>query len=335
MICYVCGFLELYLYFSGDEISRILERCTLDTYIPSPWLFCGGLQTRVAIGSVTVPFVREYQREILKARNGSTVSIDWFDHPEEMNKKFAGLLLIMNHACNGNMTLVNSAISLCGEYNLGCCLITMPGISDLPLSFSNAGFNLSLLPELEATMERVNQHVGVHFPKVGLGFSLGGIPLLEFSEFAGKSAFFATAYVSLPINIEQFLIDETLVTTHCLRQMQSVVRANSEFLTSVNPAWCAQAMEATSLKEFLQSTCPNPEVLLTNQNRPTLLVFAIDDVAVPFFDSVDLIKLTKNKQIAIVVTENGGHCGFKTVHTHSVIVTTCLEFLANTVRPDF
>ena len=312
------------MYFSSEELSRILERCTLvtDTYFPVPWLLTGRLHTRAA--SIITPVPSTYEREILKAPNGSTVAIDWFDHPEEVSKKFTGLLLIMNHACNGNTLHLTSAISNAGRYKLGCCLITLPGISDLVLSGPNPGFGLSFLVELQAIMDRVNQHVGVHFPKVSLAFSLGGVPLLEFSS---VSPFFSQVYISLPLNLDLFESDI------CLEQAKRVTKKNSDTITKTNPT----ISEISNLKE-LRNLFPssNPIISIESISRPTLLIYALDDESIPFFETVDLVRLCRNKNIAVATTNAGGHCGFQTVNDtdhETWIVTASLEFLASSILP--
>lgn len=328
-------------------LSSVLERCSFctDMYIPVPWLASGRAQTAAAVHNRSYgPADSSFQREILKAPNGSTVGIDWFDHPEDMNKKFAGLLIILNHGCNGCLLWphLEAARGRAADFGLGCCVVTLQGVGGVPVTSPNVGFGLSFLVELKAIMERVNQHVGAHFPKVAMAFSLGGVPLVEFIG-QEKTAFFSCAFVSLPMNLEKFCLAENAVTEHCLVEAKKLLKTNSEFLTGWNLASSTRALDASSLTEFFDAirqkaptsglyTAVNPAVTIDAIARPSLFVYAADDAAVEFYESVDLARMCRNRNIAVCVTENGGHCGFRTL-TDSWLANACLDFLSSTVKP--
>lgn len=321
-----------YLYIGGDKISRILENCTWTTssYIPTPWLTRGNSHTQSAINRGEPLREKQYEREILMAANTSTVSIDWFDHPENIVKEYLGLIVIFNHGLNGRLS--NGVIRAVGEVaasrKLGVCVVNLQGTSGLPMSSANIGMGLSFIVEYKAVTERLTQHVGASFPKTAVGMSIGGVPLIEYLGLE-KGFFSSLILISCPLNLERFGLLHNLVTDYMMEEGRCILKANADFVTKSEPEAVTKALEAmTTLNEFLNLTVAKPwghaNILtgyaavdpyshLDSMTRPTLLVYALDDDAIDLTGTIDLLRLCRNRNIAVAVTEAGGHCGFRTL----------------------
>lgn len=320
-----------YLYIGGEKISRILENCTWTTssYIPIPWLTRGDAHTKSAIYRGEPLHEQQYEREILMAANTSTVSIDWFDHPENIVKKYLGLIVIFNHGLNGRLS--NGVIRAVGEVaairKLGVCVVNLQGTSGLPMSSANIGIGLSFVVEYKAVTERLTQHVGASFPKTAVGMSIGGVPLIEYLGLE-KGFFSGLILISCPLNLERFGLLDNVVTDYMMEEGRGILKANADYVTKSEPEAVAKALEAITLNEFLNLTVAkrwghanilagyaavDPYSHLDSMTRPTLLVYSLDDEAIDLTSTIDLLRLCRNRNIAVAVTEAGGHCGFRTL----------------------
>ena len=329
-------------------MSRILERCnwTTDSYIPSPLLVRGYSHMSAAMSHGSPVPEDAFEREMLRAPNGATVAIDWFDHPEDIVKKCRSLLVIFNHGLNGalSQTLIKSARALATEHKLGICVINIQGSSGVPLSSPQSSLGLSFIVELKAVVERINQHIGPQFPKTALALSIGGVPVVEFMD-QEKSGFSSMVLVSCPMNLDRFGTNELLVDIG-----KATLRASADdFTEHLGGDVIAKALDSVDLNEFLSHTIAKPwshpgvssfysvvdplhhlEVI----RIPTLLIYALDDTDVDFIRTVDLIRLCRNDQIAFAVTEAGGHCGFQSLKPNWLMRAVC-EFAVSSCKPVF
>ena len=289
-----------------------------------------------------------YDREILMSPNSATVCIDWLDHPEDMVKKFHSLLIIVNHGlCTGfSNNLIRNVHQISGKHRLGVCVINFQGISDVAMTSSSIGMGLSFIVELKTALERINQHVGGNFPKVAVGLSIGAIPLLEYIGLE-KNAFTSSILISCPLILERFMSNQCAATHAMVEEGKRVLKNNSEFVTKSDPERVTKALEAENLDEFLTETITkpwgysglsptlisaDPIPRLDGVAKPTLMLYALDDESIDFTSSVDLFRLCKNPNIAVAVTEAGGHCGFSSLGNQSWLATVITEFALNSTR---
>lgn len=339
---------EPYLYFTGKKMSRILERCnwTTDSYFPSPFIFGGYSHMRAASSHGCAIPETSFEREIFRAPNGSTVAIDWFDHPEEIVKKYRSLLVIFNHGLNGPLSraLIRSAIAVAPERKMALCVINVQGTAGVPLSSPQSSVGLSFILEYKSVVERINQHIGPMFPKTAFAASMGGIPVVEFMD-QEKSGFSSLVLVSCPTDLDRFGTSELLMDMG----KETLKTEADGFTQHLGAEETAKAMEAVVLSEFLLHTIakpwshPNiasvytaadPRPHLDAIRIPTLLIYALDDADVNFIKNVDLLRLCRNEQIALAVTEVGGHCGFQTVTPNWLMRAVC-EFAVSSCKPVF
>ena len=347
---YIKHHLEPYLYMSGNNMSRVLERCgwTTSSYVSQPWLNSGNSHFKLAIARAVPLSEDSYERELLLAPNSSTISIDWFNHPEEISKRFHGLLVVFAHCLNGSLltTLINSALRRAGSHKLSVCVVTVQGTNGVALSSDETGMSLSFIIEFKAATDRINQHLGASFPKAAVACSIGGIPVVEFLE-VDRSAYSSLILVSCPLDLGRFLVDENEVTDYLLSQGKQVLKDNADVLTRADIEEFSKATEATNLHDFLAYTVSRPRdkqglsFLLRNVDpyksldtirKPTLMIYALDDESIQFTSSVDLIRLCRNTNIAVAVTEEGGHCGFQTLESDWLAECIC-EFASSASKP--
>ena len=328
----IYSLIEPYLYISGTAVSNILARCnwTTDSYTPIPWFLRGASHTISAINRGAALPGSLFEREILMAANASTIAIDWFDHPEDMVKKYQGLLVIFNHGLNGGLSqgLIKSALSAAHPFKLGVCVVNLQGVCEVGMSSTSIGVGLSFILEYKSVTERIHQHVGASFPKTAVALSIGGVPVVEFLA-QEKTSYSGLVLVSCPLHLGSFGVQDNVVTDHLLAEGKSTVKTNADVLTAKgNTANVAKAMDASSVNELIEAvgTKPwghasidsllravDPHPHLDTITKPTLMVYAMDDEAIDFTTTVDLIRLCRNPNVAVAVTESGGHCGFHTI----------------------
>jgi predicted alpha/beta-fold hydrolase len=343
---------EPYLYFAGNAMSKILERCvwTTETYYPLPWAVSDASHLRLAL-SKAVPIPQEtFERELLLATNSTTVAIDWFEHPEDIVKRSYGVVVFFTHGLNGELidVFVSSLKEKIATQRLSLCLVTIQGVHGVAPSSQKSAVELSFGAEYKAATERITQHLGLSFPKTALALSLGGIPVIEFLH-QEKTAYTSLILVSCPLDLGRFFIDQNCVTDYMLSQGKKVLKDNADFLTSSDVENVSKAIEATSLNEFLSCTLSRthdqsglaelfksvePYSRLDAFSKPTLMMYAVDDKSNDFISSVDLLRLCRNEHIAVCVTETGGHCGFQTFNPHWLAECIC-EFASSASKPVF
>ncbi len=287
----------------------------------------------------------EFERELLKAPNGSTLSIDWMDSPESIPRKFIGLVVVFNHGYGGNIVdyVVRRIIGECHRHKLGCCIVNMQGVAGVPVSVKGpcTGLSLSYVIELKAVTERIVQHVGERFPKSALSLSLGGVPLIEYLS-QDKHSYTSSVLISVPLDVERFAQSDNVVTRQCLHSAKSILKANADAMTEWDHEAVRLAMEAQSIGEIHRVLKCRPlpsfesmHAALDVIEEPILLMHALDDDSVDFTRSVDLYRLCRNKNIAVSVTQVGGHCASVTVNNRSTswLGSAALEFVASSMRP--
>jgi len=347
----ITGYLGPYLYFSGSHVSRLLERCgwTTETYAPSPFIFNGFGHTQRTIQASLSSHTEYFEREILTAPNGSTLGIDWYDHPEDMAKKYHGIIVILNHGCTQRLSksIIRHIIRGSQKEGVGCCVINMQGVNDVPSTTTSIGTSLSLIVELKAITERLNQHLGSHFPKSIVAFSIAGIPLIDYLS-QDKGNYTSTSLVSTPLALKNFCMGDNVSSDACVADVHDLIKANSDILTSWNLDVTSKVAKATTLAEFYDgigsvsgSTAASffhslePYSRISQIAKPIILFYALDDESIQFTRDVDLIRLCKNPNVAVCVTEHGGHCGFHTLSEPNWIGSAVLEYLSASMRPEF
>ena len=343
-------FAEPYLYMSGHALSRILERCswTTGSYVPLPWLTTGFAHVKALLGRNATIEAPSYEREFLLAPNSSTVAIDWYEHPENITKVSHGLLVFFNHGLNGPISnrIIESATRVASAYHMSLCVVSIQGVNGVSLSSMQTGLGLSFVIEMKAATERINQHLGLSFPKAAFGLSIGGAPVLEFLE-QEKSTYSSLILISCPLDLERFGMMESELSDLLVSEGKKVVQANSDTLTKSNVEEVTKALEASNVNDLLANVaCKewghpstaslyqflDPYSCLHRLTKPTLLFYALDDESIDFFACIDLIRLCRNPNIAVAVTEVGGHCAFQTFGQDWLMDCVC-DFASSSFKP--
>jgi predicted alpha/beta-fold hydrolase len=328
-------------------MSRVLERCiwTTESYIPLPWLQGGFAHLRAALSKVIPIGENDFERELLMAPNASTIAIDWYDHPEDIVKTRHGVVVLFAHALNGEIIqyLVSSIRKKVSAHRLSLCVVTVQGSNGVALSSLQTGLGFSFIIEYKAVTERINQHLGSSFPKAAVACSLGGIPVAEFMD-QEKTGYSSVVLISCPLDLGKFLTDENDVTDFLLTNGKQVLKENTEAMTAADVDNFSKASDTSSLNDFLKFTickqtmlsnilrAVDPYERLQSMNKPTLLMYALDDESNDFSSNVDLIRLCRNPNIAVAVTETGGHCGFQSFTPDWLGECVC-EFASSASKP--
>jgi predicted alpha/beta-fold hydrolase len=223
----------------------------------------------------------------------------------------------------------------------------MQGLSGVHATTSSIGTGLSLIVELKAITERLNQHLGSHFPKSLVAFSIGGVPLIDYLS-QDKANYISTVLVSTPLNLEKFCMGDNPATDACVEDVHKALKDNSDVLTTWNVDLVSKAIKSATLAEYYAEIgsvigsnsasifhSVEPYSRLAQLTKPTLLIYALDDESIEFIKDVDIIQLCKNPNIAVCVTEDGGHCGFHTINRRCWLGSVILEYLSASMRPEF
>ena len=281
-----------------------------------------------------------FERELLLAPNGSTVAVDWFNHPEDVVKDFQGIVIIFTHGLTRDLSrqLINSVLRQTPLQRLSVCIVTVQGSNGIALSSPQTGLRLSALIEFKAATERINQHLGSSFPKAAVACSIGAIPVVEYIE-QEKSGYSSMILISTPLDVGRFAVDENEVTDYLLNQGKQILKDNADVLTRSDIEDFSKATDATTLNEFLTHAVGkasigtwDPYRSLDAIQRPTLMLYALDDESIQFSTSIDLVRLCRNPNIAVAVTEVGGHCGFQFLQSDWLANCIC-EFASSASKP--
>ena len=308
-------------------MSRILERCSWTTA-----LYMTPITTeRLAPGR------SDPERELLRAANSTTVAIDWLDSPVDILKQCKGLLMVFTHALTDHIddNLVFPARQVAWEHKLGVCVVYMQGSGGVSLSSDQTGLRFTFPDELQAVMDRVSQHLGEGFPRFAVAQSVAGAAIVEFFSQEEKSIS-GIVLVSCPMNIERFVSEDNAVTREMVICGKKYIRENSEYLTSAFPEKATEAVETDSLAAFMSLFKMNTDAddlysRLDASKRPTLLLYALDDAAIRLSQNVDLVRLCRNPNVAVAVTETGGHCGFRSLTRKNWLLHAICEFSASCI----
>ena len=330
-------------------MCRILEKCewTTDSFAPAfgslfPWI-------KTVKSVPTHPAEKQtnsYEREILNAPNGAILAIDWFDHPEEIAKKYHGLVVLINHGCTLGLskTTYGYISEHCDKYDIGCCVVNLQGVNGVQATNSSIGTGLSMIVELKAITERIHQHLGANFPKSLVAMSVGGIPVIEYLS-QDKLNYSSACVISTPLNLPKWCAYDSSPTRQCLESAKQMIKENSEILTKLNVQDVTRASSATTLSDLFAAMHTSnvsawlnslePYARLDQITKPLMMFYALDDQSMTFLDDVDLMRLCRNQNIAVSVTEHGGHCEFKVINSESWIGQSVLEFISISLRPEF
>jgi len=330
-------------------MSRILEKCewTTDSFAPSfASLFPHTLNRGTASSSPAAYRSMSHEREFLNAPNGAILAIDWFDHPEEIAKKYHGLVVLVNHGCtqNSSQAIFDYVVEHSHQLDVGCCIVNLQGVNGVQTNNTSLGTGLSMIIELKAVTERIHQHLGANFPKSLVAVSLGGIPVIEYLS-QDKVNYSSACLISTPLNIPKWCSTNSLPVLRCIESAKMVMKDNADQLTKLNIQAVTKASHATTLSDIFNAlhttnvsswyNSLEPYSRLDQISKPLLMFYAIDDESMSFLDDVDLMRLCRNQNIAVSVTEYGGHCDFHVLNRKSWIGLCVLEYLSISLRPEF
>ena len=330
-------------------MSRILEKCewTTDSFAPSPAAIFPLLgNVKHSSAPLSLKKDHSYEREILNAPNGAVLAIDWYDHPEDIAKKYHGLLVLINHGCTQSFSssIFQFITDHAHYFDVGCCIVNLQGVNGVQATNSSIGTGLSMIVELKAVTERIHQHLGANFPKSLVAVSIGGIPVIDYLS-QDKINYSSACLVSTPLNLQKWCANHSAVMLESLESAKRVIKENAQILTKLNVQGVTKAASATTLSDMFSvlhtSTLSawfnslEPYSRLDQVSKPLAMFYALDDPSMSFLDDVDLMRLCRNQNIAVSVTEHGGHCQFKVINSESWIGRSVLEFLSISLRPEF
>ena len=178
--------------------------------------------------------------------------------------------------------------------------------------------------------------------------SIGAIPVIQYLA-QDKLNYSSACFISAPLNLSKWCGSDTCATTECRDAAIGCVKENSEMLTKWNIQAVTKASNSVSLSDYftamhVQNSSPNvsslfnslePYSRLDQITKPLLMSYALDDESIAFSEDVDLLRLCRNPNIAVAVTEHGGHAEFCTINKQSWIGQSVLEFISVSLRPEF
>jgi predicted alpha/beta-fold hydrolase len=333
-------------------MSRILEKCnwTTDSFAPIlSDIVRKALKHSNALDVVEANYNAHHEREFLNAPNGSMLAIDWLDHPEDIAKKFHGLVVLVNHGCTQIMarSLFEYLMENAHQQDMGCCVVNLQGVNGVQATNASVGTGLSMIVELKAVTERIHQHLGSFFPKCLVGVSIGAIPVIEYLS-QDRLNYSSACLISPPLQLQKWCDDGTRETASCIASAKHLIKENAEVLSTWNIHAVSKASMATSLSEIfaaIHSSSSSSVASLFNSlepysrldqiSKPLLMFYALDDESMSFYDDVDLLRLCRNPNIAVSVTEHGGHYGFRSLNKPTWLGQSVLEYLSISLRPEF
>ena len=331
-----------YLYFRGEEISRFFEKSQIAVSVFSPtfWLCVPGLS-----GVLSTVFAwgidgsshdnvlwnqastddDDVLLETVANHGGAEVGIAWSGWEEGRVKNsslklgveltgYVGVLVIVRHGLGGSLEA--GLVDDLKKRAFGVWLISeiyLPGVGGTK-GWSGAG--LSVENELQAATEKISAKIGgSHIPKVIVAFGLGGTALLNFLGGIGSNSYQAAAVISPALqNLDTMMLKNNPVTRWLLTVGKSFLKDNADFINIKHPDVVHACLASDHLQEFYSNLydkafSSNTYGAIDALAIPTLFILSRDD---PFVDweSVDLLRLIKNKHVAVSVTERGGYCGF-------------------------
>ncbi len=341
-----------YLYFSGTQMSRILEKCdwTTDSFAPTlSALLSNFIKHPVPTSFEPMYDLAKCEREILNAPNGALLAIDWLDHPEEIAKKYHGIIVLVNHGCTQvlSRSIYQYLMQNAHQQDMGCCLVNLQGVNGVQATNASVGTGLSMIVELKAVTERIHQHLGSSFPKCLVSVSIGAIPVIEYLS-QDRLNYSSACLISTPLNLQKWCSDATRATASCITSAKHVVKINADLLSTWNIHAASKASLATSLSDIFSAlhtassssvsslyNSIEPYSRLDQIAKPLLMFYSLDDESMSFHDDVDLLRLCRNPNIAVSVTEHGGHCEFKSLNNPDWLGKSVLEYLSISLRPEF
>ena len=328
-----------FLYFRGVTISRFLEKCSFPTsaFSPNPVLafFRTGVFQTLASAAIAVQ-PPPTDREVILTSSGG-IALDWV-LPSYPDLSATGVLVILSHGLLGR-GCVNAMHDLAIRARSAGSLVVLvqpPGVAGTE-GVAGVGFKLSA--ELQAVSEKISERVGSHVPKILIAFSIASIPALSFLP---NSSFAAAALICAPIeDLSKILMKRNVATDEFVSAGKIFLRNNGEFATRkwadlIQPALKSETV-ADFAREFSDKALGRSELAPINDadvlQMPTLFLYALDDPWISF-DSVDLLRLIRNENVAVAVTEQGGHCGFLAgFGSRRWVNTAILEFVEAAIRP--
>ena len=327
------------VYFKGLAISRLLEKCELPTasFFPNPLLafYRTGFVQTVAAAAMHASAPRT-DREVLTVASGS-MALDWV-LPSYPDLTARAVLVILDHGLLSR-ACVNAIHDLASRARAAAFLVVLvhpPGVAGTE---GLSGVGLRLSAELNSASEKITERVGAHLPKVLVAFSVAAIPALSFLPLSG---FAAAAFICAPLDdLSSMFSRSNCATDFMLESGKSFLKNNGDFATRkwldlITPAVQASTV-ASFFTEFVDKAVGKYEGAPINEvdglSMPTLFIYSLDDPCIDF-QSIDLLRLIRNDNVAVVVTEQGGHCGFLSgLQSKRWMNEMVLEFLQGATLP--
>jgi predicted alpha/beta-fold hydrolase len=180
----------------------------------------------------------------------------------------------------------------------------------------NCLFGISARKETLEVIEEIKQINGRDQRILFLGCSIGALPFLDFlASEKSSTEIHAACFVCAPIfKISQNLSSNPKDTFISRLFSQSIKDALKSRKSESNHQLEIQGELNGTVKETIENiigfeSFKSADIQVENISCPTLLIFSADDPLIDF-DTVDLVSLYHNTNIATAVTEIGGHCGF-------------------------
>eukprot|EP00794_Sanderia_malayensis_P008868 gene8868-9817_t len=310
--------------------SAVLGQCVRLKcgYTPTFWARNAHIQTM--LGFVRNFFTNrfEFTKELLQMHDGGTVTLEWFKHVNERhdgnsNKKIPSIkpLLIISGWILGPDTEEICQTAYEQGYNP---VVYKSRGQDTPLTTRLLPAYLDAADFCEAVDYIHAQH---RFSDIfAVGFSLGCAPVLGYLGAKGKSSLIKSAVcISTSVDLESTLnaglknpyhqiiteyFKDMIIKNQCLHPLLDMAKiGRGSSLRDLFEHGHTLVHQCSSIDEYIKLN--NPTAYVNHIRTPTLFINALDDPVLDVLIPAHLV-LKNNSYCMEIITEKGGHCGFKT-----------------------
>ncbi|XP_074602783.1 phospholipase ABHD3-like [Brevipalpus obovatus] len=323
-------------YCQDNKFGRfLLANCSVLTekYWPTLWCFDTHAQTAIANAiRGTLPDLK-YKREIIKLPDGGEVSLDWYEgppHKDGSNENHRPIALFLPGLTGDSQTeYIKSLVPNAHALGYRAVAFNNRGRGGMKLLTARL-YCAANCEDLECML----RHIKRKYPKakiVATGVSLGGIVLCRYLvQSRANSLVDAAMLISVCYDLNAGCDSMSrpglnmALNQHLARSLSRVVQQHAEVLEPLEQINYKEVLKSRTLRDFderftikmwgfrtsaqyYQEASSKEKIGLIRV--PTLCVNAADDMFAPIH-SLPIEEVKKSTNVALVVTQRGGHIGF-------------------------